>query len=175
MQTPKSPGGGGSPKCVHTCVYLDVYFANAVSVKDGEKGLKPLTLLRLSPDGSVMHSSDVSVTFQCPLDLAMYPLDVQWCALSLESFSYRARDMYLGAYSQDGSYPVELSASLTLPEIRILNFTIQENLRHFSVGSYSSVMVSRKQPMKLVKILLFFIIILFLRCCKNNRDLKQGY
>ena len=46
------------------------------------------TMLRISPDGTVVKNQPISITFGCTFDLRLFPFDNQQCPIVLEPYAY---------------------------------------------------------------------------------------
>lgn len=51
------------------------------------------SFLRIDNHGNVLRSIRLTVTANCPMDLQAFPLDVQICALEIESYGYSTKDI----------------------------------------------------------------------------------
>ncbi|XP_029180390.1 gamma-aminobutyric acid receptor subunit rho-2-like isoform X3 [Acropora millepora] len=64
----------------------DTYFMNAKQT-DIKDVVKENQMVYIMPSGIVVHSSRITLTVACHMQLRMYPFDRQKCALVIESFS----------------------------------------------------------------------------------------
>lgn len=62
----------------------DVYFANA-RIAQFHEVTQPNFLLWISPNGSILYDTRVSMTVICAMQLQNFPLDSQWCHLRILS------------------------------------------------------------------------------------------
>ncbi|KAK6014166.1 Neurotransmitter-gated ion-channel ligand binding domain protein, partial [Ostertagia ostertagi] len=78
------------------------------------------SFLRIDNHGNVLRSIRLTVTANCPMNLHTFPLDIQECALEIESYGYSTRDIIYHWHDANA-------------------VTIDENvhLAHFSIGNYS--------------------------------------
>ncbi|XP_048400923.1 glycine receptor, alpha 4a isoform X4 [Stegostoma tigrinum] len=94
----------------------DLFFAN-------EKGASfhavttDNKLLRIFKNGNVLYSIRLTLILSCPMDLKNFPMDVQTCAMQLESFGYTMNDLI---FQWLGKESVQVAEGLTLPQF-ILN------------------------------------------------------
>ncbi|XP_043560239.1 glycine receptor, alpha 4a isoform X4 [Chiloscyllium plagiosum] len=94
----------------------DLFFAN-------EKGANfhavttDNKLLRIFKNGNVLYSIRLTLILSCPMDLKNFPMDVQTCAMQLESFGYTMNDLI---FQWLGKESVQVAEGLTLPQF-ILN------------------------------------------------------
>ncbi|MGH0145287.1 UNVERIFIED_CONTAM: hypothetical protein FKN15_005034 [Acipenser sinensis] len=90
----------------------DLFFAN-------EKGANfhdvttDNKLLRIFKDGNVLYSIRLTLILSCPMDLKNFPMDVQTCAMQLESFGYTMNDLIFEWLDES---PVQVADGLTLPQ-----------------------------------------------------------
>lgn len=82
----------------------DVYFANA-RIAQFHEVTQPNFLLWISPNGSILYDTRVSMTVICAMQLQNFPLDSQWCHLRIlsckiwSSCSWKAS--FSDAYDED--------------------------------------------------------------------------
>lgn len=53
----------------------------------------PNIFLRITPDGEILYSVRLSVTFSCNMDLRYYPLDTQKCSFTIESYGSKTNEI----------------------------------------------------------------------------------
>jgi len=51
-------------------------------------------LVRIYPDGSVLHSKRYNLVIYCPMAFQTFPFDTQTCDLKIESYAYQAKEVY---------------------------------------------------------------------------------
>ncbi|XP_070565314.1 glycine receptor subunit alphaZ1-like [Ptychodera flava] len=123
-----------NPKLIDQLWVPDMFFANE---NDGK--LHQLTVkneaLRIYPDGDVLFSMRVSLTLACNMDLRLYPMDVQLCHLTMESYGFRTHDLLFHWTVENA---VDINEELEIAEFRYPSVkTIQFN-KTYTTGSYSS-------------------------------------
>ncbi|KAM4702186.1 glycine receptor subunit alpha-2 isoform 3-T3 [Discoglossus pictus] len=116
----------------------DLFFAN-------EKGANfhdvttDNKLLRIFKNGNVLYSIRLTLTLSCPMDLKNFPMDVQTCAMQLESFGYTMNDLIFEWLSNS---PVQVADGLTLPQ-----FILKEEkelgycTKHYNTGKFTCIEV----------------------------------
>ncbi|XP_077336340.1 glycine receptor subunit alpha-2 isoform X2 [Lithobates pipiens] len=116
----------------------DLFFAN-------EKGANfhdvttDNKLLRIFKNGNVLYSIRLTLTLSCPMDLKNFPMDVQTCAMQLESFGYTMNDLIFEWMSNS---PVQVADGLTLPQ-----FILKEEnelgycTKHYNTGKFTCIEV----------------------------------
>ncbi|XP_041437562.1 glycine receptor subunit alpha-2 isoform X5 [Xenopus laevis] len=116
----------------------DLFFAN-------EKGANfhdvttDNKLLRIFKNGNVLYSIRLTLTLSCPMDLKNFPMDVQTCAMQLESFGYTMNDLIFEWLSTS---PVQVADGLTLPQ-----FILKEEnelgycTKHYNTGKFTCIEV----------------------------------
>ncbi|XP_070533084.1 glycine receptor subunit alphaZ1-like [Ptychodera flava] len=98
------------------------------------------TLLRIHPDGTVLHSTRLTLTLACLMSLQRYPMDEQTCGIDLESFSYTTEDLVLHwAPVDDIMNALEVSDELKLPQFELTGAQVirSECVRRYSTGNFS--------------------------------------
>ncbi|KAM8975541.1 glycine receptor subunit alpha-2 isoform 1-T1 [Pelodytes ibericus] len=116
----------------------DLFFAN-------EKGANfhdvttDNKLLRIFKNGNVLYSIRLTLILSCPMDLKNFPMDVQTCAMQLESFGYTMNDLIFEWLSNS---PVQVADGLTLPQ-----FILKEEnelgycTKHYNTGKFTCIEV----------------------------------
>ncbi|KAI6174370.1 hypothetical protein M3Y98_01182800 [Aphelenchoides besseyi] len=118
----------------------DTFMPNAIASKNPQKqSISHRSLLRLQEHGRILYSRRISIVAECPMDLVLFPFDVQTCKLGIESYGYTA-DQVLYRWSSG-----QISA-LTLSKIRLPDFQIKEayvvsQLESYATGDYSRLYV----------------------------------
>lgn len=70
----------------------DTYFRESQVVKRRQFEEKKF-LLRIYPSGNVYYSTKASLRLSCAMDLKMFPMDVQHCFLTIESYGYNSSEL----------------------------------------------------------------------------------
>jgi hypothetical protein len=78
----------------------DLYFENEASAFV-HSIMKTNSYKRVFPDGNIMWSTRITVTFSCPMDLRYFPFDNQICTVRLESYSLPAKDVLVNWVEED--------------------------------------------------------------------------
>uniref|UniRef100_A0A914DSZ6 Gamma-aminobutyric acid receptor subunit beta n=2 Tax=Acrobeloides nanus TaxID=290746 RepID=A0A914DSZ6_9BILA len=92
------------------------------------------SFLRIDNQGNVVRSIRLTVTANCPMNLQTFPLDVQVCALEIESYGYSTADII---------YHWHVQNAVTIDEnVHLAHFTIGEHFHiertiSLSTGNYS--------------------------------------
>ena len=64
----------------------DTFMPNAIASKNPQKNsISHRSLLRLGENGHVLYSRRISIVAECPMDLTLFPFDIQVCKLGIES------------------------------------------------------------------------------------------
>uniref|UniRef100_A0A0R3RGK3 Gamma-aminobutyric acid receptor subunit beta n=1 Tax=Elaeophora elaphi TaxID=1147741 RepID=A0A0R3RGK3_9BILA len=93
------------------------------------------SFLRIDNRGNVFRSIRLTVTANCPMNLHSFPLDVQVCALEIESYGYSTRDIIYHWHLGESSVTID-------ENVHLAHFTIGDH-RHIervislSTGNYS--------------------------------------
>ncbi|XP_046568441.1 glycine receptor subunit alpha-2-like [Haliotis rubra] len=95
----------------------------------------PNVMIRLSPDGSVLYSQRLSVTFDCHMDLHKFPLDKQTCQVDMESYSFTSDDLYF-AFSST-RVPVQKSKGADIPDFTITEITHTDCSVTYATGTFT--------------------------------------
>uniref|UniRef100_A0A183CS46 Neur_chan_LBD domain-containing protein n=1 Tax=Globodera pallida TaxID=36090 RepID=A0A183CS46_GLOPA len=112
------------------------------------------SFLRIDSNGNVIRSIRLTVTANCPMGLHTFPLDVQVCALEIESYGYSTSDIiyhwhpnkpvtidddvHLAHFTIGGHYQVERTISLSTGNYSRLTayFTFKRNLGFYLIQIY---------------------------------------
>ncbi|KXJ07016.1 Gamma-aminobutyric acid receptor subunit beta [Exaiptasia diaphana] len=70
----------------------DTYFENSKS-SSFHKVTTVNKMLTITSNGDVHYNSRITATASCPMDLRMFPIDIQECGLNIESYGYNADEM----------------------------------------------------------------------------------
>jgi len=89
--------------------------------------------VRVSSDGTVLHSVRVKSKLHCPMNLAMFPFDTQTCKIMLASYGSHSSDI---EYKWRETDPIQVSTSVA-PGSELVSFDYEEDLVLTSTGSYS--------------------------------------
>ncbi|XP_069493171.1 glycine receptor subunit alpha-2 isoform X2 [Ambystoma mexicanum] len=116
----------------------DLFFAN-------EKGANfhdvttDNKLLRIFKNGKVLYSIRLTLILSCPMDLKNFPMDVQTCAMQLESFGYTMHDLIFEWLDKD---PVQVAEGLTLPQFILKNENeLGDCTKHYNTGKFTCIEV----------------------------------
>ncbi|XP_077867200.1 glycine receptor subunit alpha-2-like [Saccoglossus kowalevskii] len=97
-------------------------------------------LLRIYPDGTVLHSARFTITLSCMMHLERYPMDEQTCNMEIESFSYTTVDLIL-QWAPDGDTleAFGVREGISLPQFRFNQATPDRSrtTRNFTTGNFS--------------------------------------
>uniref|UniRef100_A0A8R1DWG6 Ig-like domain-containing protein n=2 Tax=Caenorhabditis japonica TaxID=281687 RepID=A0A8R1DWG6_CAEJA len=97
---------------------------------------KPNVLIRVHKDGSILYSVRISMVLSCPMDLQLYPMDVQTCYIDLASYAYTDKDI---EYRWKKSKPVQLKNGLndSLPNFLLDKVSTTFCTSKTNTGTYS--------------------------------------
>ncbi|ODN01697.1 Glutamate-gated chloride channel [Orchesella cincta] len=114
----------------------DIFFINEKSGRF-HSIIKPNVYVRIFPDGLVSISIRISLTLACPMDLKLFPMDTQSCAIVMASYAWTTNDLIFRWRDQN---PVQL------PDLSLPRFTMQSNKtstcdRETVTGKYSCIRV----------------------------------
>ncbi|XP_070565313.1 glycine receptor subunit alphaZ1-like isoform X2 [Ptychodera flava] len=129
-----------NPQLVDKLWVPDMFFTNE---KDGK--LHQLTVkneaLRIYPNGDVLLSMRVSLTLACNMDLRYYPMDVQICHLTMESYGFRTRDLLFQWVDENA---IDINEELEIAEFREPEVKTLEYNKTYTTGVFSALRVSFK-------------------------------
>jgi len=89
----------------------DTFFRNEKQAQF-HKIIQPNLYIRVFPNGDILYSIRVSLTLNCQMDLALFPLDTQICFLHVASYGFTTQDVI---YSWKRPNPVQFVENLFLP------------------------------------------------------------
>uniref|UniRef100_A0A915DXS0 Gamma-aminobutyric acid receptor subunit beta n=1 Tax=Ditylenchus dipsaci TaxID=166011 RepID=A0A915DXS0_9BILA len=92
------------------------------------------SFLRIDNHGNVIRSIRLTVTANCPMNLHTFPLDVQVCALEIESYGYSTNDII---YHWHPTNPVTIDENVHLAHFSIGDHYHIERMISLSTGNYS--------------------------------------
>ncbi|XP_067683376.1 glycine receptor subunit alpha-2-like [Haliotis asinina] len=99
----------------------------------------PNVMIRLSPDGSILYSQRLSVTFDCHMDLHKFPLDQQTCQIDMESYSFTSDDLYFAFSSKRAA--VQKSKGADIPDFTITKITHGDCSVTYATGTFTCLRV----------------------------------
>ncbi|XP_078265112.1 glycine receptor subunit alpha-2 isoform X1 [Rhinoraja longicauda] len=116
----------------------DLFFANEKGANFHEVTTDN-KLLRIFKNGNVLYSIRLTLTLSCPMDLKNFPMDVQTCAMQLESFGYTMNDLIF-EWLEVGA--VQVADGLTLPQFLLKD---EKELgyctKHYNTGKFTCIEV----------------------------------
>ncbi|XP_072361076.1 glycine receptor subunit alpha-4-like isoform X2 [Scyliorhinus torazame] len=116
----------------------DLFFANEKGANFHEVTTDN-KLLRIFKNGNVLYSIRLTLILSCPMDLKNFPMDVQTCAMQLESFGYTMNDLVFEWLEKES---VQVAEGLTLPQF-ILND--EKDLgyctKYYNTGTFTCIQV----------------------------------
>lgn len=95
--------------------------------------------LRIYPDGQVLYSVRLSMTLSCPMELQLYPLDVQRCNFDLISYAHTTKDIVY-QWDSESLEPVQVKDGVgkDLPNFNLTSIdTTQNCTSSTNTGSYA--------------------------------------
>ncbi|KAK0424323.1 hypothetical protein QR680_008611 [Steinernema hermaphroditum] len=92
------------------------------------------SFLRIDNHGNVVRSIRLTVTANCPMNLHTFPLDVQVCALEIESYGYSTNDI---SYHWHHANAVTMDENVHLAHFAIGEHYHIERVISLSTGNYS--------------------------------------
>ncbi|XP_077990553.1 glycine receptor subunit alpha-2-like [Glandiceps talaboti] len=98
------------------------------------------TLLRIYTDGTILHSTRVTLTLGCNMQLERYPMDVQKCRVELESFTYETDDLILQwAPEDDDMAALELEDGMKSSQFEVFDSKAVRKpcVKVYSTGNFS--------------------------------------
>ncbi|XP_030055435.1 glycine receptor subunit alpha-2 isoform X2 [Microcaecilia unicolor] len=116
----------------------DLFFANEKGANFHDVTTEN-KLLRIFKNGNVLYSIRLTLILSCPMDLKNFPMDVQTCAMQLESFGYTMNDLIFEWLSNG---PVQVAEDLTLPQFILKD---EKELgyctKHYNTGKFTCIEV----------------------------------
>ncbi|XP_070197758.1 glycine receptor subunit alpha-2-like [Littorina saxatilis] len=111
----------------------DIYFSASKNEKNHDITV-PNVLIRLHPDGTILFSQRLTVTFQCLMDLRNFPLDRQTCYIRMESYSYTTDDMYFAWSSERKS--MDILENAHIPDFELTGITTHDCTAEYATGTF---------------------------------------
>ncbi|XP_063577183.1 glycine receptor subunit alpha-4 [Pongo abelii] len=120
----------------------DLFFANEKGANFHEVTTDN-KLLRIFKNGNVLYSircTGLTLILSCPMDLKNFPMDIQTCAMQLESFGYTMNDLVF-EWLEDAP-AVQVAEGLTLPQFILRD---EKDLgcctKHYNTGKFTCIEV----------------------------------
>eukprot|EP00794_Sanderia_malayensis_P003786 gene3786-4309_t len=117
----------------------DTYFKESKIVKKRQMEKKKL-LLRIYPDGLVYYSTKVSLRLSCSMNLEKFPMDVQQCLITMESYGYDGGDV-IYKWKDNKSMHEFNPSTLSLSHYELTPMIRQERTLSYLYGKWSSLEV----------------------------------
>ncbi|KAL5015500.1 hypothetical protein ScPMuIL_009770 [Solemya velum] len=109
----------------------DIQMKNTISSNIVES---PVYLLRVYPNGTLLQSTQLTSTLVCPL-VNDFPREFQTCTLTLQSYSYSTKEVYLTWRSTEA---VEFTKDMQISYHTVIGTTNTNYSESYSIGNYSS-------------------------------------
>lgn len=113
----------------------DTYFENSKN-SHFHAVTVPNKMLKIKPDGTIMYNARISVRASCPMDLRMFPMDIQECNLNIESYGYSTRDIKFEWEKSDSKISIGTKVR-TLPQYNLTGFKTTSKETVYVVGNWS--------------------------------------
>ncbi|CAH1772521.1 unnamed protein product [Owenia fusiformis] len=98
----------------------------------------PNRLMRLYDDGKIWYAMKLTVTLSCPMNLAKYPMDTQFCPIMIESFGYTKSTLYFNWWDT----PVATEDHLEMPQFRLIKSHLIDCSQNYSTGAYPCLQIN---------------------------------
>ncbi|CAL8083127.1 unnamed protein product [Orchesella dallaii] len=114
----------------------DIFFINE-KAGNFHNIIKPNVYIRIFPNGVVSISIRITLRLACPMNLVLFPMDTQKCAIIMASYAWTTDDLIFRWREEN---PVQL------PDLALPRFTMQSNItsicdRETVTGKYSCIRV----------------------------------
>ncbi|XP_077984778.1 glycine receptor subunit alphaZ1-like [Glandiceps talaboti] len=132
----------------------DIYFVNE---KEGERHsiLSENIALLLQPNGNITYSTRLTLTLSCNMDFKIFPLDIQWCHLTVRSYAYNSNNVVLHWRNHSS---VIWNDEITLPQYALEGSDAWVRFDDLPLGNFTTLI----SEFKMERSLGFFILTLFL-------------
>ncbi|KAL8612909.1 hypothetical protein ACOMHN_034986 [Nucella lapillus] len=118
----------------------------------------PNVLLRVHPDGTVLYTQRLTVTFQCLMNLRKFPMDQQTCYIRMESYSHTTEDMYFTWSSKRRS--VDMMENAHIPDFELTDITTHDCTATYATGTFPCL----EAQLKLQRQIGFYMIQTYIPC-----------
>ncbi|KXJ20118.1 gamma-aminobutyric acid receptor subunit rho-1 [Exaiptasia diaphana] len=113
----------------------DTYFWNVKSAKYHKVTRENMRVM-INPDGKIYFSTRITISAQCDMNLRLYPMDIQYCPLIIESYAHTRSDVdYKWKGGKDQGIEI-VSKEMAQFEFMGANTTTKEQAN--SKGSFAS-------------------------------------
>ncbi|XP_020625078.1 glycine receptor subunit alphaZ1-like [Orbicella faveolata] len=117
----------------------DSYFKNAKDASFHDV-TTPNMMITIGPGGLVNYNARVTLKASCPMDLRLYPMDVQHCPLIIESYGYDINNIaYKWEMSSDDGMSFVPSDMKMLPQFKLTKLQLSTLCTSYVVGNWSGV------------------------------------
>lgn len=118
----------------------DTYFENSKN-SHFHSVTVPNKMLKIKPDGTILYNARISVRASCPMDLRMFPMDIQECMLNIESYGYSTRDItYQWEHSEKR---ISIGKKVrTLPQYNLTSYRTSSRVTQYVVGNWSGLIAT---------------------------------
>uniref|UniRef100_A0A183CGE8 Neur_chan_LBD domain-containing protein n=1 Tax=Globodera pallida TaxID=36090 RepID=A0A183CGE8_GLOPA len=108
------------PKIRHYIWLPDLYFANSRTSRFHEV-IAPNLNLFIDRNGTIAYSTRITLSVACNLELSLYPMDSQKCAIQMLSYAYVENQVSFSWF--DIIDATRYNPDIQLPEFKIVNLT----------------------------------------------------
>lgn len=135
----------------------DTFFRNEKEARKHEI-IVPNVYVRIFPDGEILYSIRISLTLACPMDLRLYPLDKQVCALQIASYGWAKDDLIYKWKEKD---PVQVVPNIHLPRFDLVQYKSDYCDVFTNTGEYSCL----KVELIFKREFSYYLITIYVPCC----------
>jgi len=120
------------PKSVDRMWMPDIFFPNEKRAALHDITV-PNKLMRIYPNGTIIHSVRITMTLSCPMELSHFPLDSQQCFFKVESYGHETSDLRLHWHPEGA---VDLAEDMRLPQFDLVSIDEIDCTRKYSMGDF---------------------------------------
>ncbi|XP_031559202.1 gamma-aminobutyric acid receptor subunit beta-1-like [Actinia tenebrosa] len=99
-------------------------------------------LLTIFPDGTVWYSQRMTVVATCMMYLLNYPMDKQYCSISIESFGMNTDELFLFWVSPTYKDSIVIADEVTLSQFALDEYSATKILASYPTGSFTILKVT---------------------------------
>ncbi|XP_076467592.1 glycine receptor subunit alpha-4-like [Babylonia areolata] len=135
----------------------DLYFSQSKDEKAHDITV-PNLMIRIYPDGTVLYSQRLTVTFQCLMNLRKFPLDDQICYIRMESYGHTTDGMYFAWSSSRKS--MDILENAHIPDFKLTAITAHDCTATYATGTFPCL----EARLKLQRQIGFYLIQTYIPC-----------
>lgn len=121
----------------------------------------PNVLLRVYPNGAITYSVRISLVLICNMNLKYFPMDVQSCNITIASYGYQNKDLWLDWKPGKPSEIISLPPKPYLPRFSLASHHTERCDSTTNTGNYSCINLIFKFRREFS----YYLFLIYVPCC----------